>query len=43
LEDFISLPGNHTFKEIVEKVSSLTKEKEFTLFGRIDSSAEAAK
>lgn len=41
MEELITLPANHSFKETVEKVISLIKEKEFAIFGRIDHAAEA--
>lgn len=43
MEKLITLPGNLSFKETVERIISLIKEKEFTIFGRIDHAAEARK
>lgn len=41
MEELITISGNHPFKETIEKVISLIKEKEFTIFSRIDHAAEA--
>ena len=41
MEQPITLPANHGFKETVEKIISLIKEKEFTIFERIDHATEA--
>ncbi len=41
MDDLITLPANHTFKETVEKIISLIEQKKFTIFGRIDHAAEA--
>lgn len=43
MEKLITLPGNLSFKETVERILSLIKEKEFTIFGHIDHAAEARK
>ena len=43
MEKLITLPCNLSFKKTVEKIISLIKEKEFTIFGRIDHAAEARK
>ena len=37
------IPANYPFKETVERVVSLINEKDFTIFSRIDHSAEAKK
>lgn len=41
MEELITVPGNQLFKKTVERVISLIKEKEFTIFERIDHAAEA--
>ena len=43
MEKLITLPCNLSFKKTVEKIISLIKEKEFTIFGSIDHAAEATK
>lgn len=43
MEELITLPGNLSFKKTVERVISLIKENEFTIFGHIDHAAEAGK
>lgn len=37
----MTVPGNRSFKETVERIISLIKLKEFTIFGHIDHAEEA--
>lgn len=41
MEELITIYGNHSFNETVERIISLIKIKEFTIFSRIDHAAEA--
>lgn len=41
MEKLITLPGNKSFKETVERVISLIRSKEFTIFSHIDHTEEA--
>lgn len=41
MQDLITLTANHSFKETVEKVIELIKEKQFTIFAHIDHSKAA--
>ena len=41
MEQLITITANHSFKETVERIISLIKEKELTIFSQIDHAAEA--
>lgn len=41
MEELITIYGNHSFNETVERIISLIKRREFTIFSRIDHAAEA--